>query len=308
MRVAITGARGFIGSHLLRHLKASGHEVVALGRAPGSKELQAFDGDTGRGCSQVHCPLEELVAGVDVIMHLAGRSSLDRSVNPRMGSQGTSSLTDYLDSNVVLTERLLRAAVASRTRRFVFASSRMVYPSWIAEARTEEMNHRPDSAYGLSKSIAEDLVRMYSDDERLVGVSLRLSQVIGPGDGGRGVLPRFIESARAGVLPTVHGQGRAVRDFVDVRDVARAFELVAEVPLRSQVMNIGGERGYSVRELAEVVAGEGGLDPSQIGMVSTDNEDCSTFTLDSSRAKQAVGWTPDWSLLRSIRERLVDAC
>jgi len=308
MRVAVTGARGFIGSHLRRHLEASGHEVIALGRTPGSTGLAVLDGEPGRTFGEPHCPLESLLGGVDVIMHLAGRSSLDRSVSPRMGRQGTSSLSDYLDANVVLTERLLRAAVASQTSRFVYASSRMVYPASLAEARTEDMSHGPESAYGLSKSIAEDLVRMYSDDDQLIGVSLRLSQVIGPGDGGRGVLPRFIESVRGGVLPTVHGQGRAVRDFVDVRDVARAFVLAAEVASRSQVMNIGGERGYSVRELAEVVAVEGGLDPSQIGFVPVEAEDCSSFTLDCSRAKRVVGWTPEWSLVRSVRERLIDVC
>lgn len=304
MKVAVTGARGFIGSHLVKHLAAAEHQVVALGRGPDGGDLQVILPDTGRGVNAPGASLEGLLEGVDVVMHLAGRSSSDRSLGGLMGSAGTSALSDYLEANVVLTERLLKATLQVGSKRFIYASSRMVYPSSIGEPRREDMPWRTDSAYGLSKRVAEELVRMYSDGGRLSGISLRLSQVIGEGDGNRGVLPRFIDAVRAGALPTVFGAGRAVRDFVDVRDVVRAFAMSAASSLSFEVINIGGERGYSVREMAEAVAREGGLDPANIAFKPLDDEDCSSYTLDCGRAKKLLGWVPEWTMEKTIRERL----
>lgn len=304
MRVAVTGARGFIGSHIVRFFTAASFQVVALGRHPGSGELQTFAPESGEYLYPSARSLASQLEGVDVIVHLAGRSSADRSIGARLGRDGTSALSDYLEANVVLTEQLLKVALQVNAGKFIYASSRMIYPSWISEPRHESMQWRPDSAYGLSKSIAEDLVRMYCDDDQLTGVSLRLSQVIGEGDGNRGVLPRFIDSVRSGLPPTVFGAGKAVRDFVDVRDVVRAFALSVSTKFVSQEINIGGDRGYSVREMAEAVATEGGLDPSEISFVPAEKEDCSNYTLDCSRASQVLGWSPEWTLGKTIRERL----
>lgn len=304
MKIAVTGASGFIGTHVVKHILASGYEVVALGRKPEMDTLQAFDPNTGLFYEDSLCSLCQLLTGVDVIFHLAARSSLDRSVNAKMGRGGVSSLTDYLGANVTLTESLLKAAVATGVRKFVFASSRMVYPSWLKGPKNEDMTHRPDSPYGLSKKIAEDLVQMYSDDKQLIGISLRLGQVMGEGDNGRGILPHFIKSARAGISPTVYGEGRSKRDFVDVRDVVRAFLLSAEKSIESQVFNISGGRGYSIKELAELVSVEASLDIGKIQYISIDNEDLSDFTLNCSRASGLLNWTPDWTMEKVVNERV----
>ena len=207
MRVAITGASGFIGSHLTAHLRLQGYDVLELGRDhTGTVLVPHGNSDLSSNPGDPYAYLGD-VAG---IVHLAARQ-LDSPATP---------FSEYLQSNVVMTESLLRAALDHGVTRFVAASSRLVYPSSTNEPITEDCPHAPGGFYGLSKSVGEDLVRIYSAKGTLSGVALRIGQVFGDGDKSRGVLPRFIDGARRGQAPTVAGTGSAVRDFVYVKDVA----------------------------------------------------------------------------------------
>ncbi|MEA3511437.1 MAG: NAD-dependent epimerase/dehydratase family protein [Actinomycetota bacterium] len=295
MKVAITGASGFIGSHLAAHLESEGHEVLALERtADGETLVPTVSQDLAARHGRGNLRLQDHLEGVEGIAHLAARQQ-DNPATP---------LAAYLPSNVLLTETLLRAASEAGVGRFVLASSRMVYPSWIHEPISEDCPDSPDSFYGLSKRIAEDLVTIYSTKTALSGVSLRIGQVFGAGDKGRGVLPGFIETVRRGEPPSVAGTGAAVRDFVDVRDVVSAIELALERSASVPAMNIGGGRGYSIRELAIAAATAGGMDESAIRYTPVEHEDRSHYSLDCTLAGTQLGWAPARSLLESIQDRL----
>lgn len=290
MRVAITGASGFIGSHLTAHLKLQGHDVLELGRDhTGTVLVPHGNSDLSNNPGDPYAYLGD-VAG---IVHLAARQ-LDSPATP---------FSEYLQSNVVMTESLLRAAHDHGVTRFVAASSRLVYPSSTNEPITEDCPHAPGGFYGLSKSVGEDLVRIYSAKGTLSGVALRIGQVFGDGDKGRGVLPRFIEGARRGQAPTVAGTGAAVRDFVYVKDVVTAFQLALENETTVPALNIGGG-GHSIRELALTVARAAGMAESAVQFEPVDNEDMSHFSLDCTLANRQLGWAPAQSLLESVRERL----
>lgn len=283
--VAVTGARGFLGGHLVDHLKEIGHEVVRLGRGVAGGPLVRLDGDA-----------EALFDGVGAVVHLAGRL-LDVPEPP---------LSAYLGPNVALTEEVLLGATAAGATRFVLASSRLVYPPDLGRPAREHDPVRPRTGYGLSKVFAEQTVTSYADRGVVSGVSLRISQVVGPGDGGRGVLARFIEAAGAGGPIEVTGEGVAVRDFVDVRDVVRAIGLAIVQDTASPVINVGGG-GSSVRELAVAAATAAGLPPSAVRHVPTPDEDRSHWSLDTTLAREQLGWVPEWSLDQTVRSRLASA-
>jgi UDP-glucose 4-epimerase len=287
--VAVTGARGFIGSHVVADLEDAGHAVRRLGRTGPDQQLVALDEEGHRGSTD----LDELLEGVDALVHLAGRL-VDSPSTP---------LEAYLAPNVGLTDRMLRAASSVGVRRFVLASSRLVYPADLGRPARESDAMRPASSYGLSKAFAEQTVTSYVDQGRISAVALRISQAIGEGDGGRGVLARFIEAARAGGPITVTGEGTAVRDFVDVRDVAVAVRLAVENQTTAPALNVGGG-GSSITELAEATARAAGLPLDAVRHVPTDDEDRSHWSLDASLAAEQLGWAPRLGLEKTLRDRL----
>lgn len=287
MKVAVSGARGFVGRHTVAHLRRAGHEVRELGRGASGQQVRLDQ-------PEQDADLDVLLEGVDGLAHLAGRT-VDSLATP---------LHAYLEPNVVLTERLVQAAARTGVGAVVVASSRMVYPSWLDATAREDCPHPPDSFYGLSKLISEHVLRLHATRGGFRGVALRIAQVVGPGDGDRGVLPAFVARARAGRPLTISGSGAAVRDFVDVRDVARAVERALVSPTTVPAINVGNGRGHTIREIASVVADEAGLAPEMIEQDDTAGEDRSVYRLDCSLAQAQLGWTPQWDMRAMVRDRL----
>lgn len=295
MKVAVTGARGFIGSHLLPQLRAAGHDVLTLGRrTPDTDQLVACD-ERGTPTSEGTVPLAELLAGTDGVIHLAAQT-----VEPH-----TTHFADFVGPNVVLVERVLDACVDAGVSRFVLSSSRLVYPATLEGPAREDCSEPPDTYYGLSKWVAERVVAIRAATvPRLSTVALRLSQVIGPGDSDRGVLNRFVVQARAGDSITVAGRGAAVRDFVDVRDVVTAVTMALEADTPPPVLNIGGG-GHALIDIARAVALESGSDPdTAVTHVPVDPEDQSHYSLDCRLAAETIGWAPTHELRDTIRSKL----
>jgi UDP-glucose 4-epimerase len=287
MKIAVTGASGFIGSHLCPHLRSTGHSVVEIGRASNGMTLVPTNAVTPSGKP---VDLESLLTGVDAVVHLAARQQGHPAIP----------LTDYLEPNVALTERLLLAAEAAGVGRFVAASSRLVYSPAISGPAHEDDPRLPAGFYGLSKSIAEDLVRLHSANGPLSGVALRIGQVYGPGDRGRGVLPRFVSAVREGRAPVVEGNGRAVRDFVYVADVVSAFRLAVEQQTTAPAINIGGG-GHSIRDLAIAAVVASGMGESSIRFSPAPHEDTSHYSLDCTLAASELGWAPAEPLVESVQ-------
>jgi UDP-glucose 4-epimerase len=288
MIIAVTGVTGFIGNNLCSFFEQKNYQIVKLNREIlGNDEL-----------------LNERLTNVDVIVHLAGKSSMDRSISSSFGREGVSMLSDYFESNIQLTEKLLKHAVRNKIKKIIYTSSRMVYPSYLKEIRNENMKERPDSSYGLSKIIAEELIKLYAENNNMTSVILRLSQVIGEGDNNRGILPTFIQNAKENKKITINGTGAAVRDFVDVRDVVRAIELAILKEMPSCIVNIANEKAYSVKEYAELVLKLSGKDLSGIQYNDVTYDDKSSFSLDITLAKKILGWQPEWNVEKIIKNRL----
>jgi UDP-glucose 4-epimerase len=263
MRVLVTGAFGFVGTAVVRRLALAGHEVVALTHrpvevpVPGSPASQVIRADL-RDAQAIRLA----VPGIDAVCHLAAltrvRESFERS-------------TEYWQVNAVGTRTLLNVLAAAaeqsgQPQRFVHASTHAVYGAPQHQPITEDAPLAPTSPYGRSKADAERAVAAASKSGAIGAVCLRMFNAAGAVAGRTDtdqsrIIPRTLAVA-AGHLPglELNGDGRAIRDFVHVDDLASAYllALAACKPGACAIYNVGatGASMLDVIRVAERVTGQ----------------------------------------------------
>jgi UDP-glucuronate 4-epimerase len=243
MRALVTGAAGFIGSHLVERLVAEGHTVVALDCLTSYYELEQKRANLVSlhglpDCVVVHedlrtTDLAPLLEGIDLVFHQAGQ--------PGVRASWASGFASYVEHNVLVTQRLLEAIRERPVARLVFASSSSVYGNAPAYPTTEDDLPRPQSPYGVTKLAAEHLCGVYARTWGVPSVSLRYFTVYGPRQRPDMAMHRLIEAALSGERFPMHGDGHQVRDFTFVDDVVAANLRAATsaVPVGS-VINVAG--------------------------------------------------------------------
>jgi UDP-glucuronate 4-epimerase len=250
-QVLVTGAAGFIGSHLCEALLARGHRVRGLDsmttfyepwrKRENLREVTAHPHFELLTVDLLSDALEEVLEGVDFVAHLAGE--------PGVTSSWGRSFDRYVERNVLATQRLLEAVSTRRVQRLVYASSSSVYGTGgdVLRARGEP---RPASPYGVSKLAAEALVGAYAQTGVVSAVSLRYFSVYGPRQRPDMAAHRFVEALLRQEPLTVFGDGTQVRDFTYVADVVEATvnALFADLP-PGAVFDIASGRPTSVAEL-----------------------------------------------------------
>lgn len=248
MKCIVTGAAGFIGSHLCERLLQEGHDVVGLDAfipyyPRGIKESNLAVLRTQRDflfheVDLRTAPLESVVEGAAVVFHLAAMPGLTRS------------WTDfdlYESCNVSATRRLLEACYKLDTlRRFVYASTSSVYGRY--GSGDEALTTRPISPYGVTKLAAEHLCRAYSDEHGLPLVTLRYFSVYGPRQRPDMGYFRFIQAMLNNEPVTVYGDGQQVRGNTFVADCVEA-SVAAMQALPGEIYNVGGGESASVWEI-----------------------------------------------------------
>lgn len=224
----VTGAAGFIGSHLCEALLRRGHRVVGVDSfeptypralkqlnlsGPAAHEAFAFhEGDVAAA------PLDELLEGVDWVFHIAARPGVRES---------WTGFDDYLRANLSATNVLL-AACAERAVRVVYASSSSVYGDPAALPVSEDVPLHPLSPYGATKVATEALAGAYWSSHGLEVVGLRYFTAYGPRQRPDMALARFIDAAERGEELPVFGDGRQGRDFTYVADIVEGTIAAAE--------------------------------------------------------------------------------
>jgi UDP-glucuronate 4-epimerase len=240
--------------------------------------------------------LAHIVDGADVIYHLAGQPSVHNSWGEDFQL--------YSNRNVVLTQRLLRAAHNAKTPRFVNSSSSSIYGRVVSTPTKESDEKRPISPYGVTKYAAENLVTLYGSEYGLNTVSLRYFTVFGPRQRPDMAFNKLITSGLQGDSFSLHGDGSQVRDFTYVGDVVHANKLAASAVVNpGAVFNIGGGSPVSMKEtiamLEEIMNLSFKIDLTPLGPGNP-----MVTTADCNAAFTALGWKPDMGIYEGLRAQV----
>lgn len=302
MRCLVTGAAGFIGSHLSERLVADGHDIVGVDSfnpyyARDLKERNLASLLAGPRFGFIVADLRTaalgpLLEGVQVIFHEAAMAGLPRS---------WTQFEEYMTCNVLGTQRLLEAARVAGVSRFVHASTSSIYGR--NAMGSEDSLPRPVSPYGSTKLCAEALALAYQETFQLPVVVLRYFSVYGPRQRPDMAYHIFIERILRGEPITVFGDGTQSRSNTFVADAVEATLLGAERGELGAVYNVGGGE---VRDLNGVIATIERLTgrTAQIERQPPRTGDQLHTRADISRARDVLGYEPRTPLDDGLRRQV----
>lgn len=306
MRAVVTGAAGFIGSHLCSHLLDQGDEVVGVDCLtdyydPGRKlanlaELSGRPGFTDCRVDLTTASLRTLFDGCDVVYHLAGQPGV-------RGSWGDD-FEPYLGRNILATQRVLEAARELDLWKVVYASSSSVYGDSETYPTSEDLVPRPVSPYGVTKLAAEHLCELYRTTSGVRTLSLRLFTVYGPRQRPDMAFTRLIEAALAGEPFLLYGDGEQSRDFTYVGDVVTAMRQAALSPWTG-VANIGGGARTTMNQVTDKL--ERLVGPIQVVRLPSQRGDVRHTGGDTTRARAGFGYDPRVGLDEGLEQMVVAA-
>ena len=267
MKIAVTGASGFVGTSVAGILIESGIEVIPVSRSNTDYSVEN---------------LVQILQGADKVIHLAAVRG------------GDGSMSDYRD-NEYITENLLSAMALGDADRIIYASSRMVYSSEDAIPWKETDIPAPNSLYGISKMEGENLCSYYSRKHGFSSTSIRIAQVMGTGEKVRNMMSVFLEKATRGEQLKVIGESRAKRQYIYVRDLAEVFcglalESRAAGTPGQEVINAGMEQAYTNLEIAQAFSEVYGLPEPEYE--DSKQETITPSIMDVSKMVERTGFRP----------------
>jgi nucleoside-diphosphate-sugar epimerase len=299
MKCIVTGAAGFVGSHLSEHLLAQGDEVVGIDCLtdyydPCLKELNLLDvlgNERFTLCRQDlrTAPLGRLFADADVVFHLAGQPG----VRPSWGAE----FATYVERNVLATQTVLEAARTAPLTKLVYASSSSVYGDAESYPTAETLRPQPVSPYGVTKLAAEHLCELYRVGFGVPTVSLRLFTVYGPRQRPDMAFSKLVRAGVSGGLFELYGDGGQTRDFTYVADVVGAMRDAA-VSDFTGVANIGGGSRTSMNEVLDIVTEVAG--PPVVRRLPSQRGDVRDTAADTRTAFEGFGYVPRVGLRQGL--------
>ena len=298
-RVLVTGADGFIGSHLVEHLARDGASVRALVQynsfnswgwledLPSLDRVEVVSGDI-RDPHFCH----GLVAGIDVVFHLAALIPIPYSyVAP----------DSFVDTNVKGTLNMCQAARAQRIERFVHTSTSEVYGTAQYVPIDEKHPLVPQSPYSATKIAADSVALSFFYSFELPLVVARPFNTYGPRQSARAVIPAIISQLAAGIRAVRLGDVTTTRDFTFVEDTCRGLVAIAELDSGvGEVFNIGSSAEISIGALFDLIAES--MDVSKAAPVRDDERmrppgsEVQRLCCDGTKLAQATGFRPRVSL------------
>lgn len=304
MRALVTGGAGFIGSHVAEALSRRGDDVLVVDNLSSGhlENIAGFDPQFVEASVNDTATIDAVFADFkpELVFHLAAQIDVRHSVDDP---------ADDLRINAGGTIGLLDAARRTGTQRFVLASTGgAIYGEGSGRnlPLDESEECRPEAPYGLSKQTAEGYLSLYNRLYGLGTVALRLANVYGPRQdphGEAGVVAIFGSALLDGRQPKVFGDGSQTRDYVFALDVAEAFLAAASAPAgTSDVFNIGTGVETSVIELGREIAAAAAADGFEPEFAPERAGEVMRISIDSTRARQELGWEPRHALAGGIAE------
>jgi UDP-glucuronate 4-epimerase len=292
VRYVVTGAAGFVGSHLAEALMEAGHEVVGLDcfteyYDPALKEENA------RGLDVRRVDLAEDALdfrGFDGVFHLAGQPGVRASFTD---------FAAYLSRNLLATQRVFETAAAADVR-VVFASSSSVYGDAERYPTPEDVAARPISPYGITKLACENLASAYAKSVGLDAVTLRYFTVYGPRQRPDMAFTRIVTALAEGRPFDLYGDGSVSRGFTFVSDVVAATVAAMERAPALAVYNVGGGAETTMRDairLFQEISGRG----LELRTAPEASGDVKRTAADTTRIRRELGWAPEVGLEQGLR-------
>jgi dTDP-glucose 4,6-dehydratase len=296
MKILVTGGAGFIGSNFVRRTLQDaypgleGADVVVLDALTYSGNLENLASVAGsdrftfiKGDIRDGGLLDELLPGIDAIVHFAAESHVDRSVRD-------SSI--FVETNVLGTQRLLDAALRSATPRFVHVSTDEVYGSITTGSWAEDRPLEPNSPYSASKAGSDLLVRSYVRTHGMNASITRCSNNYGPYHFPEKVIPLFVTNLLDERHVPLYGEGQNVRDWLHVDDHTRGIALVLVSGRPGEIYNIGGGTELTNRELTGLLLEATGKDWSSVDRVPDRIGHDLRYSVDITKIRDELGYAP----------------
>ena len=305
VKIAVTGAGGFIGSHVVEALLQNGYAVRALvhynslGRWG---HLEVFGGQSHRrlriiagDVTDSRC-IEETIEGCDVVLHLAALIGIPYSYHAP---------ESYLTTNIRGTLNVLEACRKLKTKRLVVTSTSEVYGTAVYTPIDEKHPLQGQSPYSATKIAADKLAESYFRSFELPVVTLRPFNTYGPRQSARAVIPTILSQALSGEKQIHLGSLEPQRDLTFVEDTARAFLLAAEAKgIEGETIHFGQGEAISVGDLAQrclEIVGSSARIVTQEKRRRPEKSEVELLLCDASKANSLLEWSPQVSLDEGLR-------
>jgi dTDP-glucose 4,6-dehydratase len=302
----VTGGAGFIGSHYVRSVLNGAYpqpadaDVVVLDKltyagvranldpVAASPHLQFIHGDiTDADC------VDGAMAGMDVVVHFAAESHVDRSINGG---------ADFVLTNVLGTQTLLDAALRHGVGKFVHVSTDEVYGSIENGSWPETHPLRPNSPYSASKAGSDLVALAYATTHGLDVSVTRCSNNYGPYQFPEKVIPLFVTNLLDGRQVPLYGDGGNIRDWLHVDDHCRGIELVRQHGRPGEIYNIGGGTELSNKQLTERLLAECGAGWDLVRTVPDRKGHDRRYSVDITKITNELGYAPRMRFDDGLRE------
>jgi nucleoside-diphosphate-sugar epimerase len=303
-RVVVTGAAGFIGSHLCERLLGDGHEVVGIdsfsdyyARARKEQNLLALREDgrfTLEELDLVSADLSRPLRGASFVFHLAGQPG----VRPSWGGH----FDRYVHDNIVATQRLLEVLREAQVQRLVFASSSSVYGDAEMYPTKESALPRPVSPYGMTKLAAEHLTFVYMRNFGIAATSLRYFTVYGPRQRPDMAFGRFMEALVDDEEIEIYGDGEQTREFTYVSDAVDGTVKAAAADVVGQIINLGGGSRVTVNRVLATLEDISGLKARRQFLPAAPGDPRHTGA-SINLARERLGWEPRVALREGLDQQ-----
>jgi len=302
LKTLVTGAAGFIGSHLCEYLIEQGCRVLGIdcfmdnypraikeANISNLRSHQNFEFVEG---SLLEVDITGLLDRVNLVFHQSALAGVRTSWGKNFKV--------YTDNNILGTQTLLEACKEQRVEKFIFASSSSVYGETRDLPMRESSLPFPVSPYGVSKLAAEHLCLLYHKNFGIPIVALRYFTVYGPRQRPDMAFHRFLRWALEDKPIEVYGDGKQSRDFTHVNDIVAANWLAVEKAQAGEVYNVGGGSRVTLNQVVEIMKELVGRE-IEVRYMETQKGDVRHTYADMTKAKERLGYQPGVSIQDGLR-------